>query len=183
MVREVHACLPHGLLLLLRHGGVGVCVLLWSACSGKTGQNRGGGTTGEAEAREDVSGELQKNDRTESNIPPELNTQVNNEKTESGETDSMMRMKIGNTEVDVDWEDNESMEALKALCKDANVNPNKVFPHNLRHLFARTFYGLEKDIAKLADILGHSSINTTRIYIISTGDEHRRRLENMRLVI
>ena len=72
---------------------------------------------------------------------------------------------------------------MKALCKDANVNPNKVFPHNLRHLFARTFYGLEKDIAKLADILGHSSINTTRIYIISTGDEHRRRMENMRLVI
>ena len=53
---------------------------------------------------------------------------------------------------------------MKALCADANVNPNKVFPHNLRHLFARTFYGLEKDIAKLADILGHSSINTTRIY-------------------
>ena len=72
---------------------------------------------------------------------------------------------------------------MKALCKDANVNPNKVFPHNLRHLFARTFYGLEKDLAKLADILGHSSINTTRIYIISTGDEHRRRLENMKLVI
>jgi len=72
---------------------------------------------------------------------------------------------------------------MKALCKDANVNPNKVFPHNLRHLFARTFYGLEKDIAKLADILGHSSINTTRIYIISTGDEHRRRMENMQLVV
>ena len=72
---------------------------------------------------------------------------------------------------------------MKAVCKDANVNPNKVFPHNLRHLFARTFYGLEKDIAKLADILGHSSINTTRIYIISTGDEHRRRMENLRLVI
>ena len=72
---------------------------------------------------------------------------------------------------------------MKALCVDANVNPNKVFPHNLRHLFARTFYGLEKDIAKLADILGHSSINTTRIYIISTGDEHRRRLENMQLII
>lgn len=72
---------------------------------------------------------------------------------------------------------------MKVLCKDANVNPNKVFPHNLRHLFARTFYGLEKDIVKLADILGHSSINTTRIYIISTGDEHRRRMENMKLVI
>ena len=72
---------------------------------------------------------------------------------------------------------------MKALCKEANVNPDKVFPHNLRHLFARTFYGIEKDIAKLADILGHSSINTTRIYIITTGDEHRKRLENMCLVI
>lgn len=72
---------------------------------------------------------------------------------------------------------------MKALCKDANVNPEKVFPHNLRHLFARIFYGLEKDIAKLADILGHSSINTTRIYIISTGNEHRKRMENMRLVV
>ena len=72
---------------------------------------------------------------------------------------------------------------MKKLCKDANVCPSKVFPHNLRHLFARTFYGMEKDIAKLADILGHSSINTTRIYIISTGAEHRQRLENMRLVM
>ena len=72
---------------------------------------------------------------------------------------------------------------MKALCVEANVNPNKVFPHNLRHLFARVFYGIEKDIAKLADILGHSSINTTRIYIISTGTEHRRRMENMRLII
>lgn len=72
---------------------------------------------------------------------------------------------------------------MKQLCRDANVNPSKVFPHNLRHLFARTFYGIEKDIAKLADILGHSSINTTRIYIVSTGEEHRKRLENMRLVI
>ena len=72
---------------------------------------------------------------------------------------------------------------MKALCKNANVNPQKVFPHNLRHLFARTFYGIEKDIAKLADILGHSSINTTRIYIISTGTEHRRRMENMHLII
>lgn len=74
-------------------------------------------------------------------------------------------------------------QAMKALCKDANVNPKKVFPHNLRHLFARVFYGIEKDIAKLADILGHSSIDTTRIYIISTGSEHRRRMENMRLIM
>ena len=72
---------------------------------------------------------------------------------------------------------------MKALCEEANVNPKKVFPHNLRHLFARVFYGIEKDIAKLADILGHSSINTTRIYIISTGTEHQKQLENMRLII
>ena len=72
---------------------------------------------------------------------------------------------------------------MKNLCEQAGVNPQKVFPHNLRHLFARVFYGIEKDIAKLADILGHSSINTTRIYIISTGTEHRRRMENMRLII
>ena len=72
---------------------------------------------------------------------------------------------------------------MKRLCKDAGVSPDKVFPHNLRHLFARTFYGIEKDIAKLADILGHSNINTTRIYIISTGAEHRRKMENMRLII
>ena len=72
---------------------------------------------------------------------------------------------------------------MKGLCEQADVNPQKVFPHNLRHLFARVFYGIEKDIAKLADILGHSSINTTRIYIISTGNEHRRRMENMRLII
>ena len=72
---------------------------------------------------------------------------------------------------------------MKSLCEQAGVNQQKVFPHNLRHLFARTFYGIEKDIAKLADILGHSSINTTRIYIITTGNEHRQRMENMRLII
>ncbi len=72
---------------------------------------------------------------------------------------------------------------MKDLCEEANVNPKKVFPHNLRHLFARVFYGIEKDIAKLADILGHSSINTTRIYIISTGTEHRKKMENMHLII
>lgn len=72
---------------------------------------------------------------------------------------------------------------MKNLCKQADVHPDKVFPHNLRHLFARTFYVIEKDIAKLADILGHSSINTTRIYIITTGNEHRQRMENMRLII
>ncbi len=72
---------------------------------------------------------------------------------------------------------------MKELCAQAGVSPKKVFPHNLRHLFARTFYGIEKDIAKLADILGHSSINTTRIYIITTGQEHQKRMENMRLII
>lgn len=72
---------------------------------------------------------------------------------------------------------------MKALCLAANVSPEKVFPHNLRHLFARTFYGVEKDIAKLADILGHSSIDTTRIYIATTGAEHRRRMETLRLIL
>lgn len=72
---------------------------------------------------------------------------------------------------------------MKALCEQAGVSPDKVFPHNLRHLFARTFYGIEKDIAKLADILGHSSVNTTRIYIITTGTEHKRKMEKMHLII
>ena len=72
---------------------------------------------------------------------------------------------------------------MKALCDDANVNPQKVFPHNLRHLFARTFYSIQKDIAKLADVLGHSSINTTRIYIVTTGNEHRQCIERLRLII
>ncbi len=68
---------------------------------------------------------------------------------------------------------------MKALCERAGVSPNKVFPHNLRHLFARTFYSLEKDIVRLADLLGHSSINTTRIYTMETGDGHRLRLERV----
>lgn len=72
---------------------------------------------------------------------------------------------------------------MKDLCAEAGVSPKKVFPHNLRHLFARTFYGIEKDIALLADILGHSNINTTRIYIITTGAEHQRRMEKMKLII
>lgn len=72
---------------------------------------------------------------------------------------------------------------MKKLCMEARVMPDKVFPHNLRHLFARTFYKIEKDISQLADILGHSNINTTRIYIISTGAEHRRKMENMRLIM
>lgn len=72
---------------------------------------------------------------------------------------------------------------MKELCQRANVLPSKVFPHNLRHLFARTFYGLEKDIAKLADILGHTSINTTRTYITTTCDEHKRKILNMHLIL
>ena len=72
---------------------------------------------------------------------------------------------------------------MKALCREAGVEESKVFPHNLRHLFARTFYGLEKDIVRLADILGYSSIDTTRIYTMETGEAHRRQLERMRLMI
>ena len=72
---------------------------------------------------------------------------------------------------------------MKRLCVGAGVAPGKVFPHNLRKLFARTFYGLEKDIAKLADILGHSSIDTTRIYIMTSGAEHRKKIERLGLVI
>ncbi len=72
---------------------------------------------------------------------------------------------------------------MKALCKKANVAPSKVFPHNLRHLFARTFYRACRDVAKLADVLGHSSIETTRIYLISTGTEHARQLARLGLIL
>lgn len=72
---------------------------------------------------------------------------------------------------------------MKSLCRDAGVDEKKVFPHNLRHLFARCFYAINKDIAKLADILGHSSINTTRIYIITSGKEHQKRLDELGLVV
>jgi len=71
---------------------------------------------------------------------------------------------------------------MKALCVKAGVEPSKVFPHNLRHLFARAFYKACKDVAKLADVLGHSSVETTRIYLISTGAEHARQLERLGLV-
>lgn len=71
---------------------------------------------------------------------------------------------------------------MKALCQKAGVSKEKVFPHNLRHLFARVYYNAEKDIAKLADLLGHSSIDTTRIYIISSGQEHRKQIEKLGLV-
>ena len=72
---------------------------------------------------------------------------------------------------------------LQHLCESAAVAPDKVFPHNFRHLFAVSFYELEKDIAKLADLLGHASIETTRIYIMESGAEHQRQLERLGLVI
>lgn len=72
---------------------------------------------------------------------------------------------------------------MKKLCKDSGVNPKKVFPHNLRHLFAKIFYQMERDIVKLADILGHSSINTTRIYTKESGRTHRRMIERMQLIL
>ena len=71
---------------------------------------------------------------------------------------------------------------LKALCKRTDIEPSKVFPHNLRHLFARAFYAASKDVAKLADVLGHSSIETTRIYLISTGREHKMQMEKLKLI-
>lgn len=72
---------------------------------------------------------------------------------------------------------------MKKLCERAGVKSSKVFPHNLRKLFAKAFYHLEKDIAKLADVLGHSNINTTRIYIMTSGAEHMRKIEKLGLVI
>lgn len=71
---------------------------------------------------------------------------------------------------------------MKRLCTTAGVDPRKVYPHNLRHLFARSYYMMYRDIVQLADILGHSSIETTRIYLISTGIEHAGRMERMRLI-
>ena len=71
---------------------------------------------------------------------------------------------------------------MKGVCRAAGVSPSKVFPHNLRHLFARCFYRVSRDVAKLADVLGHSSIETTRIYLISTGAEHARTLDQLRLI-
>ena len=71
---------------------------------------------------------------------------------------------------------------MKTLSKQADINPEKVFPHNLRHLFARMFYDMDNDIVKLADVLGHSSINTTRIYIMSSGKEHRNKMESLELI-
>lgn len=71
---------------------------------------------------------------------------------------------------------------LKGLCRQAGVEPTKVFPHNLRHLFATLFYKACKDIVRLADVLGHSSIETTRIYLITSGEEHQRQIESLGLV-
>ena len=72
---------------------------------------------------------------------------------------------------------------MKKLCLIAEVSAKKVFPHNLRHLFARTFYMIEKDIVHLSDILGHSSVNTTRIYTMETGERHRKQIQKLGLVM
>ena len=72
---------------------------------------------------------------------------------------------------------------MKSLCECAGVSPEKVFPHNLRHLFARTYYCIEKDLGRLADILGHVNINTTRIYTMESGAVHARQLEKLRPII
>ncbi len=71
---------------------------------------------------------------------------------------------------------------MKKLCDDAGVSKDKVFPHNLRHLFARTYYSLQKDIVRLADILGHSNVNTTRIYTMETGEIHRWQIQRLGLL-
>ena len=73
-------------------------------------------------------------------------------------------------------------KGMKRLAEIARVMKKKVFPHNLRHLFARVYYSAYKDIARLADILGHSSINTTRIYTMESGTVHRQQIEQLRLV-
>ena len=71
---------------------------------------------------------------------------------------------------------------MKRLCGHAGVDPRKVFPHNLRHLFAMVFYRTSRDIVKLADLLGHSSIETTRIYLVTSGAEHQRTLDRLGLI-
>lgn len=72
---------------------------------------------------------------------------------------------------------------MKRLCSSAGVEPSKVFPHNLRHLFATVFYRACRDVVKLADVLGHSSIETTRIYLLTSGAEHARQLDRLGLVV
>jgi len=71
---------------------------------------------------------------------------------------------------------------MKNLCKSAGVSKEKVFPHNLRHLFARTYYSLKRDIVRLADTLGHSNVNTTRIYTMETGAVHKKQIEELGLL-
>ena len=72
---------------------------------------------------------------------------------------------------------------MKKLCVSANVSEKKVFPHNLRHLFAGTFYAIEKDLSRLTDILGHTNLTTTRIYTVESGSVHARQMERLRLII
>jgi len=72
---------------------------------------------------------------------------------------------------------------MKSLCASAGVDPKKVFPHNLRHLFARTFYAIDHDLSRLADILGHSSISTTRIYTAECGIVHAQQMERLQLIV
>lgn len=72
---------------------------------------------------------------------------------------------------------------MKKLCESAGVSKEKVFPHNLRHLFARTYYSLQKDVVRLADILGHSSVDTTRIYTMESGNVHRRQIQKLGLLL
>lgn len=93
------------------------------------------------------------------------------------ETGAIFRTKNGNPlDRSNIWKD------MKALCESADVEPGKVFPHNLRHLFARTYYSLEKDLSRLADLLGHTNVATTRIYTRDSGQEHAKQLDRMGLV-
>ena len=73
-------------------------------------------------------------------------------------------------------------KSMKKMCKDAGVSDKKVFPHNLRHLFARAYYSTYKDISRLADLLGHSNVNTTRIYTMESGEEHRKQIQSLGLL-
>lgn len=111
-------------------------------------------------------------------LVPELRNRLLDYAEQHGIERSMIFVTRGGLPVDRTniWRD------MKTVCADAGICPDKVFPHNLRHLFARVFYEMDKDIAQLADVLGHSSINTTRLYIVSSGAEHRRRMEDMGLI-
>lgn len=111
-------------------------------------------------------------------LVPELRNRLLDYAEQHGIERSMIFVTRGGLPVDRTniWRD------MKTVCADAGISPDKVFPHNLRHLFARVFYEMDKDIAQLADVLGHSSINTTRLYIVSSGAEHRRRMEDMGLI-